>query len=556
MKLFFRLFGVQLNQRLGISAIRAGLRDDPKRTLGRSALWLIVLISFGALIGMYTWLVYQMLPAFQQLGMESLLLGLIFLLSMAFVFFMGIVYLIGTLFFSKDTEFLASLPIPQRTVFAAKFGQVLLGEIGVSMLLLLPPCIVYGIMSGVGIGYWLCMVLILPLVPCIPLALSALLSLLLMRFTALWRRRDLLTVIGSVALVVAIMLGQWQLQSLIPEDMGLEAVMALITDSSGLLQRITAAFPPSRWAAEGLLHGGGSLLLFLAVSVAALALVIVIAGRIYYGGAMAQLESSSSQRQVSLTGRSVRRHSTLFALFLREWRTVARSPVYALNGLIVIIMGPLLMLLPKFMQNSVDAADMGALFAFLQGAVDQRLILLVLSAIFVAIGMISPATFTSISREGKCFYLLRTMPVSPVRQITAKYLFGLSIAVIAMVFMGATATLAFSFPVGIVLGAFGFGLWASLCPVAIAMIPDVLKPKLSWNSETEAIKQNINGILGMLIGWGYLFLLCFLGYKLLQRGMSTVNLLWLMMAGTGILGLASFWVLGLAARRSWRRIEG
>lgn len=44
------------------------------------------------------------------------------------VLFFGIFYILSTLFLAKDTEFLASLPVRQGTVFISKFVLVLLGE--------------------------------------------------------------------------------------------------------------------------------------------------------------------------------------------------------------------------------------------------------------------------------------------------------------------------------------------------------------------------------------------------------------------------------------------
>lgn len=556
MRLYLRLLGIQLNQRFGLSAIRAGLRDNRLRTLGRGALYLIVFLSIGVLVGMYTWLIDALMPTFTALGLETLLLGLVLFVAMLFVFFMGMVYLLGMLFFAKDTEFLASLPIPQRTVFAAKFSQVLLGEIGTGLVLLLPPFIVYGIHTGADALFWVRAVVVALTMPCIPLAISAVLSLLLMRFNALWRHRELLTVIGSVLLIVLVFVGQGLLTSAIPEVVTEEAILALISDSSRLLRQVVSAFPPSGWAAEGLAFGGGQLWLFLGASVVALAIVLLLAGRIYYGGAMAHLETASTQRRVSISGGNVRQRSPLAALFLREWRTVVRSPIYALNGLIVILVGPLMMILPKLMQGSTGDAEMDAVFALLDGAVDARMILLILAALFVGISMISPAVTTSISREGSNFYLLRTIPISPARQIMAKYLFGCSVALLTMLLMGVAGLLLYGFSGTIVAGAFALGMLASIAPLALSIIPDTIKPKLSWNSETEAIKQNFNAIWGMLIGWGYLALLVFGAIKAMGAGMDMGLLMGLAVAVSVVLGAASLLALCAAARRSWRVIEG
>lgn len=556
MRLYLRLLGLQINQRFGLSVLRAGWHENRTKTIAQGALALVVLLSLGVLVGMYAWLLHAIMPAFTSLGFESLVLGLALMVAMLFVFFGGMMYLIGMLFFSKDTEFLASLPIPQQTVFAAKFSQVLIGEIGMSLVLLLPPFIIYGLQTNASIGYWLRTVLVTLTTPCIPLALGALLALLLMRFNALWRNRELMTTIGSIALVVVILIGQFTLTSHLPEDMSPVAIMALITDNEGLLRMVVSAFPPSGWAAQGVLAGGGQLWLFLGVSLLALALVTMLSSRLYYRGASAQLETATSRRAVSLSGKSIRQHGSLRALVSREWRTVLRSPTYALNGLIVIVVGPIMMLLPRFMQGMTGDAELDALFALLGNMVDARLVLLMLAAIFAALGLLNPAVSTTLSREGKLFYLSRMIPVSPARQVIAKFLFGLSVSGLAMVLMAVSAVISLHLPLTLVLWALLLGCVASIAPLALSMLPDILKPKLSWNSETEAIKQNMNAILGMAIGWAYVFLIGLGCVLLIGGGIDLTLLLTLVVAISLVLGIASLWLLSRAARRSWRAIEG
>lgn len=557
MSLFLKLLKLQLNQRLGLSALRASFRDETRKTLLRALVYVVAVVGVGTLIGMYAWLLTLLVPSFVQMGLEKVLLGLVLLAAMVLVFVMGLIYIIGMLFFAKDTEFLAALPIPQRTVFAAKFGQVLLSEMATGAAILVPAFVVYGIQAPVGALYWARALLTTLLMPCIPLALSGLLSLLLMRFNALWRRRDLLTVVGSVLLVVVVFAGQMLLQSSIPQDMTTDAVMALVADSSGILRAVVSAFPPAGWAAEGVLGMYGPLLLFIAVSLAALALVTWVSGKVYYAGAMAQLETSAARRKARLDGRNVRRHGPVFSLFLREWKTVLRTPVYALNGLITIIVGPLMILMMTFMQGAASGAEeLAFFFDLLKGAVDTRLVVLLLAAAFMAIASINPAAGTTLSREGKLFYLSRMIPISPARQVLSKLLFGFSVSALTMIVMGLTGMLALGISPLVVLAGVLLGIAASVGPMVISLLPDILKPKLNWNSETEAIKQNINGMIGMLFGWAYIALLVFLCVKAIGAGMDLTLLIGLLTLLFAVFGAAAVFGICRAAKRSYRAIEG
>lgn len=556
MRLFFRLLKTQLNQRFGISAMRASFRTHRLRAVGQLLLVLIVLLSIGALVGMYAWLMTKLVPVFVQLGMQHVMLGIILLASMVVVFFMGLVYLIGMLFFSKDTEFLASLPIPQRTVFAAKFVQVLLGEVSTSLVLLLPPFIIYGVQMGEGAGYWLRMAVISLAAPCIPLALAALLSLLLMRLSALWRRRELLTIIGSLLLVLCVLLGQAFLTSWMPQDLTAEMATSMITGQSALLRGISSAFPPSDWAASALLGQTAYMALFLGVSAVSLALVIWAAGRLYYRGALAQLESSSERRRIPLDRLRSREHRPMVALFLREWRVVLRSPTYALNGLIGVVMGPVLLVMFLVMQGIGDP-ELDAILSLLLGAMGQEWLMIGLAAVGLFVATINPALFTSLSREGAAYPVLRMLPVTGTKIVLAKYLFGYSIALLTVALTAVAGVFVLPIPPLLILGAFGLGAVVIIAPLALSLLPDILRPKLAWSSETEAIKQNANGILGMLISMAYLVAAGFGCYFAIRHGGVPVQtLVWLLPAVSAVLGGLTLWLLAAVGRRSIARIEG
>lgn len=555
MSMFLRLFRVELKQRLGTSSLRASFRENKVKFIGRLSVWLIAFLSIAFLVGGYTWLLIKGMPFFAMLNLESVLLGILLLMSMVMVFFLGLFYLIGMLFFAKNTEFLASLPIPQGTVFAVKFSQVLLSEIATGLVILLPPIIVYGVQSGVGVMYWLRAFCIAVLAPSIPLAIAGLLSLLLMRFTALWRRRDLVTVVGSILLMALFILGQTWLTGQMPENMTQGVIMAMLTSNEGLLRMISSAFPPSGWAAQGLISGGEMFWLFVGVSVLSLVLVSVIANHMYYAGAAAQLESTSSTRKVSISGRNVRRHSSVMAIFIREWRTVLRSPTYALNGLVSIIVGPIMMILPRMVGGGDEGFD--ALMSMLANAsIDPLYIVMITAAIIVFIGVINPALSTALSREGKMYYFSRMMPVSPTRQVMGKFLFGMSVSLITVLLMGIASIFTLGYSLEVAGLSAALAVVAIVPPLALAMLPDILHPKLQWNSETEAIKQNANAIIGMVLSWGYMALVIFGIIKLLDVMGNVASVVWILVGVSVVLGAGLIFALGRASRRSLRTIEG
>ena len=555
MNQYLTLLKVQFNQRYGLSVIRSELRENPRKMIGKLAVFAVAVISVGAMLVVYAWLLSKLMPAFHQAGFADILLGLALLTSMVLVFFMGFFYLLGFLFFAKDTEFLFSLPVPQRTIFASKFTQVLFGEIGMSILMLLPAFVIYGTQTSADVFYWLRIIPTVLLAPFIPLALSGILALLLMRFNAIWRRRDLLTIIGSVVLVVAVFGVQMIFPSIFQEDMTQAELMALAVNQSALMQRIVSAFPPSGWAAEGLLFGGSNLLLFCAVSVVSLIAILFLSNFIYKSGAIAQTESLRKSRAVNITQRAMKSRGAMSAYFAKEWKLMLRSPVYAMNGLIVILIGPIMVVL-MVLTNGASGGEFDLLFAMIQSAVDWRLGALCISAFFLLISSMNTSISTSVSREGKQFYLMRVYPMAAKRQIFAKFLMGYSVAAITVAVMTAAVSILLPLAPITILVSMALGLIASLAPTALSMIPDVIRPKLEWNTETEAIKQNMNTIIALAIGWAYVAAIGFLSYLLLSKDVDAGFVLGMDVVLCAITGALSVWALGNVAQKSLMRIEG
>lgn len=558
MSQFWRLLRLQLDQRFGLASLRTSLRERRAKTLGRFLLGVLVFAALGSMVALYVYLLSMITPLFLQLGIGNILLGLAVLISSLLTFFMGMVYLIGTLFFARDIEFLAALPIPQRTVFAAKFAQVLVSEIGTGALVLLPALIVYGIQAEMGAWYWVTAALATLTAPCVPLALSALLSLVLMRLSALWRRRDLLVTLGSLLLLTAILAGQGFLTSTMSEDIGPAEVLLFLRDSSALLARVCAAYPPAQWAVEGM-HGQAAMMaLFLAVSLAAVAMVFVVSGRMYYAGAQAQRETAAAVGKARRRRGGPRAGGPMRALFVREWRTALRSPVYALNGLLVVVLGPLLLAITRFTGGAVSISGMDDavnLFSLLNESMHPFLLSLLVAAVLLFISCINTAGSTTVSREGPMFFFLRTIPVSPARQAAAKFLFAYSVLALTSLLMTLVSVFVLQLPAMATLLGLALALVCGVAPIALSMLPDFLRPKLAWNSETEAIKQNMCAVLAMFIGWGYLALLgvgCYFALRALEPQWVCA----LAALSCALLGVISLYLLCRAARRSWRRIEG
>ena len=255
MKSFFIIFSVQLRARFGLSALKSDFANNRAKFIKNALLGLLVLFSFATLIGMWGWLVYSLTIGLSQLGMQELSLLLPFMASMLLVLVFGIAGIFGQLFQAKDIELLASLPVGQGAVFASKFFLVYLYELGASLLFVLPAIFAYMLAAGGGAPLIIKGIIAALTVPVIPLAISAFISIILMRFSGFARHRELFMVVAGIALTAAF-IGIQQWISFQLGNMSQSEIFAILEQNSGLISLAGRSFPPALWLTNAVALSG------------------------------------------------------------------------------------------------------------------------------------------------------------------------------------------------------------------------------------------------------------------------------------------------------------
>lgn len=501
MRKFFSLLKLQINAQYGFSNALYNIKHDKKAFWKGVGIGIAILLALGEVIGIYTFLMYQLYSGAAMINAPQMILTMAAICSGLIVLIFGIFYIIGTLFLAKDTEFLASLPLSQGSVFMTKFAMVLLGEYPFAFFLMLPPVIIYGIGTQKGVIYYILAIICTLLLPFLPLVISAFLALLLMNIVSRSKRRDMITIIGSIIMMVLFIGGQNYLMSRMPENRE-DFLMALLQSSDAIIEFMGRAFPPSIWITKVLSSGGvdsaWNLLFLVTATIAAFLAVYLLASFIYQRGATAQLETRPAPGKTKLT---YRRSSQVFTIFKNELLIILRTPIYALNSLVVVFMAPLLLAIPFFGGNFSNDSDLQFIFQFLGNNDSQAILMLVSAGIITLLVMINPAVSTTFSREGKNIWVLKTIPVKPVVQVYGKLLAGYSISFVATLVTIVIAIFLFKINV---LTAIMILILCSLALVPVSSIGlyiDLIRPKLQWNNPQEAIKQNMNAMLAMLIGF-------------------------------------------------------
>jgi ABC-2 type transport system permease protein len=486
-----------------------GFRDN---TIGKSkwGLMLIPLLLLGvvplalAITGLYVGLFY----GGQMLGQGHVVLTLALTAGQLACLAFGVLYVISAFYFSQDLKLLIPLPLRPSDIVLAKFLSILLGEYLTMLPVVAPALAVYGVLADVTWTYVPFAALIFLLLPVIPLVLASLFSMLLMRVTNLRRNRDLWRVFGAllgVGLVFLInYLTRFQSHG---RAFGSDPaqMQRMLEQQRSLVEAVGRWFPTSLWATDALRAGAPaagafSFLLFAAVALAALVLMTWVAEKLFYGGAPGGEENRTSGKVLSsaeLARETGRVRSPLRTLLDREIKLMNRTPSFLMAALLPLIMVPVLSIMP-FTQEGGPSLEGLARFA------GSPLV----PAIGVAAGLffnsLSNVAATAISREGRHFWISRSLPVAPHLQVQAKVLHSLLFAGINLVaVLGVLAYMQLLTPGTAIFVAVG-GALASTAAAYGGILIDLLRPNLKWTDPQRAMKGNTNSLFSMLLVWATL----------------------------------------------------
>lgn len=555
MKQFMSLLKLHLKLKFTFPELRYNLRANPKKARRTIGMAILIVFVICYVIAFYGFIAYNILDAAMATGMGAALLTIGIMAAQIVILFFGIFYMMG-LYHTKDMELLASMPITQGKVFGVKFIMTLISEIGTFALFTVPIIIIYGIKAGADYGFYLKAIVVVLFGALLPMAISGLIAALLVRASIFTRRKDLFAVIGGFILVGGLMVGNMLISTSMTRSLMEGGLAQAVQNQGALLNAIAGSFPPAVWAANGLTLPGwaglGWLGLFALVSLAGAALVALVAGSMYYSGALAQLESSRRSKAKDVSGDYGRVSSPVYAIFKKEWKVVLRTPIYAMNSLFGIVVGPILIVIMTM--GGGGNGGFAAIGKMLRDAVPV-VAPLVLTGLMVFVGSMNPASATVISREGRAFWLAKMIPVSAQQQIKGKYWFSVSITLFGVITTAVLGGIILNLPLLSVLAGAIVAVLLGSAVSAIGVTMDMAKPKLIWESEQQAIKQNMNAFFATMLGFVAIGLFALLAVLLVMSKLPEA-VVWIILI-TVALGMAILFerVMSSKAERAYERID-
>lgn len=446
---------------------------------------------------------YEMLAELQQ---EGLILGVGFSVVSMAIFFFSIFYVMSIFYFSKDIDSLLPLPLKPSEILAAKFTVTLFYEYLTELAFLAPALIGFGAASKAGFVYYLYSLVIFLTLPLLPLVYASILSMLVMRFTGLAKNRDRFRIVGGIiAMLLAVglnaFIGRLSSSAMSPEQLQ----QLLAQGNNSIVGVMSGIFFSNRFAAMALLYSGAlkgfvNLLLFVLICLLFVMLFLSFGEGMYFKGVVGISEASGRRKKFSREElrRSIVQRSALSAYTIRELKLLFRTPVYFMNCVLMNFLFPVFIILPFLVQPD----EMKALQGLGIYAASGRGSAVILAAAFGMSALITSTNgiaASAISREGTNIFVCKYLPVSYKTQIMAKVLSGVSMGAVGALALVFTAVLFIPIPMYMVLLISAASALGIVFSNFSGILLDLNFPKLVWDNEQKAVKQNFNVVLNMLV---------------------------------------------------------
>lgn len=457
------------------------------------AAWVLVIAMIWFYVGIMSY-------GYIQLGLGDVLPTLLIAVSSIVILSFSVLKAGGVLFQRDSYEMLCSLPVSQGAIVVSRFFSMYLGNVLLALMIMIPGMAVQGYLLKPGIGFYVLGILGSLFLPLLPMTAAAFLGALVTAIASKMKHKSLVTAALSVLLVLGIMVlssGAGQMEE--------ELTPAMLLNLSGMVSDMIAkVYPPALWMGEAMVSGKiTAALLYIAVSAGCFLVMAAVVSK-NFSGICQRLYSTTAAHNYQL--KELEQGSVLAALYKKEVKRYFASSIYVTNTII----GPIFMAALGVM---VFAMGEEMILTYLPFAGDVTGLIPFLMAV---IACLMTTTCTSVSMEGKQWWITKSMPIAAKTVFDSKILLNLTINAPFYVIAELFLILALK-PDGMEL------LWLLLLPVVFLVFASVfgifvnlLLPNFDWENEVTVVKQSASALVGGL-GGDLVIILCALPVIFLKQ---------------------------------------
>lgn len=484
-------------------------------------------------IGIFGFLSYEMIQSLLIVNQAGLFLGTFLLAVGVLILIQSIVSSMNLFYFSKDVENILPLPIKPYQILIAKFNVLLVTEYITVLLFALAPFIIYGILTGAGLLFYLYGIIVLLTFPIVPALISSLLVIILMSFSKNIKNKEKMQIVASLLLIVLVIGIQFGFSG--QQEMNEEEIAGMFMKANGMIDIIDNYFITLKPAINALLAYNTSealvsLLELITITVGIYAVFTIVSQKLYLKGAVGALASSGGKKARIRVG-AFKQKTIQISYVKKEFIMLFKNPIYFMQCVLPALIMPIIFGGVFLLQQNEFASQMQDIDA------NQNIILTILVGMSTFMLTMIFIPVTAISRDGTYASFVKYIPVSFYKQFQYKVIPSIVISVVPIVIINIIAYIIADVDIVILVFSFIISLVVSILYSYIMFIVDLKRPKLNWDTEYAVVKQNMNMFFGFVFVIAYIMLLVVIGSICAEANFATLVIVLLTITGSALIGI-------------------
>lgn len=472
--------------------------EDGKKRLSTGIKFVI---SISPLIILVSAMIAFLSVGLNNIGEFSLLVTALVAVTQILVLFLSMFSIVSTLYESKDTPFLNTLPLKPSSVFFAKFAMTYVNALAISAVMLLPTVLTGAIAFNVAngrmfYGFYPLFFVILALAPILPLFVVVVLSMPVVWLGSYFRGKptlkSVLTILFYVVLMCAYMVVVYYMNT---TGFGQNGNVEMSQGMLGSLVTLANVFYPDKALVHFCLgiDAGKNFGISAAITVGMIAIMLLLSSLFYK---KINTRKSESAQTAESKNASLKQNNVVVSLMKRDIKSIMRNSSLAMTSIANLLMAPIFIVVMYFISNFKANADdsLTPIMAQMMGIG----FVVMYSMIFLAgANMIANMAYT---REGKSFFASKTLPINPIDSIRAKLLLSVIAPSVLLVPIMLIALLLYKIDIvsTIFIGIDTFMMIVGVCSMSILF--DMKKGNQHWEkvSDIKNSSQNVYQIISAI----------------------------------------------------------
>lgn len=464
--------------------------------------WLILIVSLALF-----YISNEIIKALVSSGYPEVFLSIYFLVLAIFIMFQTILVCTNIFYFSKDIELILPFPIKPVNLLIAKFNTLICTlYVSEAIFGIIPICI-YGILTHSTLLFYIYAVLIFIFFPVFLALVLSIIMMFVMKISKFIKNKETFQTIITLLLITSIFIVEYNvINNIFIQNKEIEIVENNFQIADKLIEfnnRIETSNkfflvinPAVKVLKNSNLQNIFEIIKIILIDFITFIIFIFIGKKTYLKDILKNTAYliKTSNKGINLY-KKCKKNIIFKAYIKKEFKNLFRNSmvfmqcVYPMIISLITVIIISIILLPK-LNEVLNNPDIKQLIGNLE--FDLSIVYIILSGIQVLF-MISPASLTSISRDGKNAGFMKYIPISYFRQILYKGLPQIFINSISVIIIVGILYYAFH-SIGIVnvLLVFISSMILNVLNSYSMIIVDLLNPKLEWDSEYEILKQNNN----------------------------------------------------------------